>query len=423
MLTSTAYQPYRETGGLSRYEKWRIERRADVKLEENGTERRQWSTDTQIQEAATLEFDKAFGPRSNTLSIRNMQVMNVITPSGISLKQLALNISDFFNAPVDTLVAGGVSVQAMVGHFDPTAPGVGTQFLENAATYDARYLNIDASATKIGWALDRAGVERSRIHMIMDVGSGSGNSVFALAHLFPQAQIIASDLSPEMVAIMQQRGVQRGVSDRLAVMVADASRLEPLPGSFDLIVGSSMLHHLIDPFAALGRLLVGLRPGGLAVFYEPFQAGNLILRQCLGEILRRAPYHADIAPEILEFIRVCVLGLDLMLEEPRVHPVLPTLDDKWMFTKAQFIDVTRRLDLPAPLITTTNALERTWEERLTALLRSGKGREDTWPDWIVEVLRSADKNVSPSLREEMLMEGEILFRGPARNIEPGPQPL
>jgi len=340
--------------------------------------------------------------------------MNIATNAAMpSPEPAAANgIANLFHNCLETLLVGGISVPAMAGHFDPQAPGVGSQFLENAATYDARYFDIDASARKIDLALDRAGIIRSNVKMIMDVGSGSGNSVFALAHIFPQARIVASDLSPDMVAIMRHRAIQRGVDDRVAVMVADASRLEPLPETFDVIMGSSMLHHLIDPFSALGRLLAGLRPGGIAVFYEPFQAGNLILRQVLGEIVRRAPYHGDIAPETLEFIRVCILGLDLMFEEPRVHPVLPTLDDKWQFTRAQFSDAARRLGLPAPLISTTNDPEKAWEGRLTDLLRSGTGRIETWPDWVIEVLRSADRHVSPALREEMLMEGEIIFRGP-----------
>ena len=328
------------------------------------------------------------------------------------------DISRYFSNPLGMFRAGNVSVPAMVGHYDPSEPGVGAQFLAEATTYDARYLDIDASVTKIGWALGHAGANGMKPGLILDVGSGSGNSVFALAHMFPEAQIIASDLSPDMVAILQQRGVQRGVAGRLSVMVANASMLEPLPGSFDLIMGSSMLHHLIDPFETLQRLLAGLRPGGLAVFYEPFQAGNLILRQCFGEILRRAPVHGDVPPELLVFIRSCVHGLDLMLEEPRVHPVLPKLDDKWMFTRAHFVEAARRFGLPTPVISSTNEVERTWEKRLTALIQSGLGVEATLPAWVTEVLHSADLHVSPGLREELLMEGEIIFRKPAAN-EPG----
>ncbi len=191
--------------------------------------------------------------------------------------------------------------------------------------------------------------------------------------------------------------------------MANASLIRPSPGHFDLILGSSMLHHLIDPFETLGTLLTGLRPGGLAVFYEPFQAGNLLVRQCLGEILRRAPYHRDVPEEFLQFARTLVLGLDLMFDESRAHPVLPSLDDKWMFTRRQFDEAARRFGLPAPLITSTNSVEATWENRLTALIQSGLGHNDMPPDWVNEIFRSADTNVSPALREELPTEGEIVF--------------
>jgi ubiquinone/menaquinone biosynthesis C-methylase UbiE len=323
-----------------------------------------------------------------------------------------VNVSRLLRGSLTNIAVGDRSVPAMTGHFDPAAPGVGTQFLRDAAIYDARYLDIDGSARKIEHALEHAGAAGLKPKMILDVGSGSGNSVFALAHLFPNTHIVASDLSPDMVAIMCRRAEQRGVDDRVTAIVADASRLEPSPGSFDMIIGSSMLHHLLDPFAALGRLLAGLHPGGLAVFYEPFQAGNLIMRQCLGEIWRRAPYHGDIGPDLVEFIRVLILGLDLMLEEPRVHPILSSLDDKWIFTRKQMNEAALHCGLPAPIISSTNATERTWEDRLSALLRAGMGREHDWPAWVTEVLSSADRHVSPALREELLMEGEVIFRMP-----------
>jgi SAM-dependent methyltransferase len=195
--------------------------------------------------------------------------------------------------------------------------------------------------------------------------------------------------------------------------------MRPKPGRFDLVLGSSMLHHLVDPFETLGALLGSLRPGGLAVFYEPFQAGNLILRQCLGEVHRRAPYHGDLPAELVEFIRVCILGLDLMFAEDRVHPVLRSLDDKWMFTRAEFAAAADRYGLAPPVISSTNPAERTWENKLTSLIYSGLGRTDGLPEWVTEVLRSADAHVSPALREEMLMEGEIIFVKPATSSAHG----
>ena len=111
------------------------------------------------------------------------------------------------------ITVGSLSVDAMVGHFDAAAPGVGAQFLENASTYDERYagtLGIEISMQKIARALERAGAGEMQPSLVLDVGSGSGNSVFALAKLFPEAQILALDLSPNMVAIIQRPSRPRG---------------------------------------------------------------------------------------------------------------------------------------------------------------------------------------------------------------------
>ncbi len=322
----------------------------------------------------------------------------------------AFDLADFFEGSLTTLAVGPLTVPAMVGHFDPEDPGVGRQFLQDAADYDQRYLAIDGMAAKLARAMDRAGPESLPPQTIMDVGSGSGNSVFALAKLYPDAQIIASDLSPNMVAIMQDRASSMGISGRLTTMVADASKLEPRAHRFDLIVGSSMLHHMVDPFDTLRRLLMGLRPDGIAIFYEPFQAGNVVLRQCLREIMRRIPEHDDLPPNVAQVLANGVFGLDLLFDEARTHPVLPRLDDKWIFTRRHFEDAARHLGLPPPVITSTNPPQRTWEHRVAALLRGHLGAAPL-PAWVTEILRSADHNVSTALREELLMEGEIIFRG------------
>ena len=87
----------------------------------------------------------------------------------------------------------------------------------------------------------------------------------------------------------------------------------------------------------------------MAVFYEPFQAGNVMLRQCLMEILRRLPEHRGTRVEdVEELLETFVLGLDLMLDNARSHPALAQADDKWMFTRAQFERVAAHLGLERP---------------------------------------------------------------------------
>jgi SAM-dependent methyltransferase len=56
----------------------------------------------------------------------------------------------------------------------------------------------------------------------------------------------------------------------------DASALSFPPASFDLVLGSALLHHILDYLSLLRKIHAVLKPGGKAVFSEPFCYGYLI---------------------------------------------------------------------------------------------------------------------------------------------------
>ena len=49
------------------------------------------------------------------------------------------------------------------------------------------------------------------------------------------------------------------------------------PGVADLAVGAAILHHILDPAKVLASCHRALKPGGWAIFFEPFEAGNTIV--------------------------------------------------------------------------------------------------------------------------------------------------
>jgi release factor glutamine methyltransferase len=71
---------------------------------------------------------------------------------------------------------------------------------------------------------------------VADVGTGSGAIAVAVALAAPQAEVWASDVSPAAVLLARANAHRFGVSDRVRVVRGDL--LEPLPGSFDLIVAN-----------------------------------------------------------------------------------------------------------------------------------------------------------------------------------------
>ncbi len=106
---------------------------------------------------------------------------------------------------------------------------------------------------------------------VLEYGCGPGSQSFELAKR--GAHVTGIDISPVAIEIARAEAERQGVEATFAVM--DAERTTFPDGSFDLIVGGAILHHLdLDrAYAELARLLA---PGGRAVFIEPLGHNALI---------------------------------------------------------------------------------------------------------------------------------------------------
>ena len=100
---------------------------------------------------------------------------------------------------------------------------------------------------------------------VLEYGCGPGSFAFELAR--HGAAVTGIDISD--VAIAQARASAAAERLDVAFAVMDAERLTMAPGSFDLVCGRAILHHL-DLDRAAAELSRVLRPGGRAIFWEPF---------------------------------------------------------------------------------------------------------------------------------------------------------
>ena len=135
---------------------------------------------------------------------------------------------------------------------------------------------------------------------IVDIGTGSGVIALTLAKKFPEAQIFATDVSEDALALARENAARLGLSGRVQFRKSDL--LENLDERFDLIVGNlpyiatrdrhalsrEVLH---DPGVALfagprGDELVGklieqsrmrLRPGGMLALEIGVGQGEALL--------------------------------------------------------------------------------------------------------------------------------------------------
>jgi SAM-dependent methyltransferase len=170
---------------------------------------------------------------------------------------------------------------------------------------------------------------------VLDYGCGHGMAAVVLARA--GAAVTAFDLSPGYVAEAQERAAACGVA--LECVVADGEHLPFPAASFDAVWGNAILHHL--DLAIAGRELRRvLRPGGVAVFCEPW-GGN----PALAFARRFLPYpgkdrtpderpltRRDLRPLRAVFPRVELEGFQLLgmlrrvVRRPRLCRVLDALD-------------------------------------------------------------------------------------------------
>jgi len=159
------------------------------------------------------------------------------------------------------------------------------QARQRSATFAERpgALAVDESAyldheTWIRPALARLGEVRGL--RVLDYGCGHGMAAVVLARR--GARVTAFDLSAGYLSEAGRRAAVNGV--RLDLVQADGQRLPFADAVFDRVWGNAVLHHL-DINLAGRELFRVLRPGGVAVFCEPWGLNPL-----LSWARRRLPY-------------------------------------------------------------------------------------------------------------------------------------
>lgn len=96
---------------------------------------------------------------------------------------------------------------------------------------------------------------------ILEIGCGTGLLTRHLQASFPDAEIVASDISSDMIEVAQKRG---DIGAHFLVMDGEAPAFDA--PWFDLIVSSLAFQWFSDLPTALDRLLGLLRPGGSLMF-------------------------------------------------------------------------------------------------------------------------------------------------------------
>ena len=241
-------------------------------------------------------------------------------------KQSVLRRRDAVN---DAMIAPGVGIRrdGMIFIDENWSPaGVTQQFIGDAATYHQRYFDRLDFVSLIDRCLMLAGVPREREMRVLDIGSGGGSSVLAACRLLPRAEIFASDISPPLLAMLavfvESKDELRG---RIRSYCFDVHRRFFRPDVFDLVLGAAILHHLLDPRAALVNVCASLKPGGKIVLIEPLEAGSLVLCTMYGAVLRVLAELGQGDGALARLMKALRLDIQCRLGPPAAKPWTPVV--------------------------------------------------------------------------------------------------
>ena len=284
------------------------------------------------------------------------------------------------------------------------------QFKANADEYHRRYAASDHFEALFRQALDATGLKVAERPLILDVGSGSGvNSIIPCRRLFPGARMVATDLSGELLAMLADYVVANAACDEVVCVKMDAMSQKVAPGVFDLVTGASILHHLDSPGDGLMAAGRALKPGGHAIFFEPFN-GWAIVRLAFERILAEAELRRDtLEPALDRALRQLID--DVAERSPESYsPALAAKDDKWLFSRSRIEISARAAGFETIRFVPHNDHPSLYRDAAATHLRLSVGHDDLrFPGWASAILDSFDAAITLNAKRELMLEGAIVL--------------
>jgi ubiquinone/menaquinone biosynthesis C-methylase UbiE len=104
-------------------------------------------------------------------------------------------------------------------------------------------------------------------HVVADIGAGSGYFAFRIARLVPQGRVLATDIQPEMLQMIEQRKREEGVTNIETLLGRIDDPMLPA-NSVDAVLLVDAYHEFSHPFEMLQGIYQALKPGGKLVLVE-----------------------------------------------------------------------------------------------------------------------------------------------------------
>lgn len=314
--------------------------------------------------------------------------------------------ADILAPGVDVVRDGAILVDR-----DWSPAGVTGQFTDDAKTYHERYFERLDFTDLVDYCLKLAEVDRSRPLRVLDIGSGSGASVLAACRLLPRAEILASDISPQLLRILaafvDSRDDLRG---RITAFCFDLHRRFFLPDTFDVVIGAAILHHLLDPRAALRNVAAALRPGGRIILVEPLESGSLVLVAMFAQVLTDLAASGESDGPLARLMKAMRLDIQSRLGPPVEKPWTRELDDKWVFDRPYLEQLAAELGLSKVEVHPAQpGLAHVYEGAFMSLVADSGLAAVAVTQRVLDSVRRFDRGIAEDLKRELCPTGVIVF--------------
>ncbi len=292
--------------------------------------------------------------------------------------------------------------------------GVTGQFIEEARTYYDRYTNSSHFKSLYSGALTVAKLSNRRPIRVLDI-TGGGNSLFAILEIIGKIEAIGIDISQPLLELCGRHAKEDyEQSENISLLCADLFDLNIIPESADIVTGSSILHHMLDPAKIVEVAVKALRKGGCVIFIEPFEDGHGLLRGIYETILAlEGRSQPQLPSNIAKYMKLFIKDFDARRGVGNLRPFTQHLDDKWFFTRTWFLEQAHKLGFSKVTIQAThggaeNFLTRQFEAGFQ-LYDNGEHLE-TLPEWAVLIFDIFNGTYSPLQKNDICFTGIITMQ-------------
>jgi ubiquinone/menaquinone biosynthesis C-methylase UbiE len=103
--------------------------------------------------------------------------------------------------------------------------------------------------------------------VVADIGAGTGYFAFRIARVVPEGRVLATDIQPEMLALMEQRKQETGIGN-VETLLGQIDNPGLPANSVDAVLLVDAYHEFSHPFEMMQGIYDALKPGGRLFLVE-----------------------------------------------------------------------------------------------------------------------------------------------------------